>query len=116
MTNDQRHLAITEAAAFADRDAYISDVARSSVWGDADAATIPQERIEALGAIWDAAHRSIKDIAALAGTSVRQIGLRYGIPRRTIENWSVGISDPPTWTLLLLQQALGLLKHDTRRE
>ena len=65
MKNKQYLMCVTEAARYQDRDAYVSDLALSSVWGDVE--SIPAERIDAIGRIWDACHRSVKDIAAAAG-------------------------------------------------
>ena len=38
-----------ETGAYTDRDAYISDMALSSVWGDAEDANVPAERLALLG-------------------------------------------------------------------
>jgi DNA-binding transcriptional regulator YiaG len=64
--------------------------------------------------IYKAAHRTIKEIAAAAGMSLRQLGLHFAIPRRTIGDWSTGKRTPPPYVLLLMQEALGLL--DVRRK
>ena len=110
MTNQQYYTAVSEAANYTDRDAYISDMALSSMWGDTPD-EIPQERIDVLGQIWDAAHRTIRDIAAVRGTSVRQLAMRYAIPQRTAENWAAGTAEPPVYVLLLIQQAEGMLSR-----
>ena len=47
-----------------DRDEYISDWSLSSEWGDAEDAEVPDQRISALGALWDVAHASIREIRA----------------------------------------------------
>ena len=90
--------------AYTDRDAYVSDLALSSTWGDAEDAQIPQERIDELGELWDAAHRSVKEIAANAGMSNRQLAERFCIPYRTVEDWSAGVRTPPVWVLLMMQE------------
>lgn len=51
-----------ETGAYADRDAYVSDMALSSVWGDAEDEEIPAERLALLGGIWDGAHCTIPDV------------------------------------------------------
>jgi len=109
MTNQQFYTAVSEAAKYSDRVAYISDLALSSMWGDAPDAEIHAERIDALGQIYDATHRTIKDIAEACGTSVRQLALRYAIPRRTTENWSRWPDTAPLHALLMIQQCEGLL-------
>lgn len=114
MTDKQYSICVTEAQNYTDRDAYISDMALSSMWGDSPDAQIPQDRLEQLGSIYDAVHRSVKDIAAAAGLSVRAMAIRFCIPQRTVENWyCVGKSarDCPLYTRLMMQECLGLLKR-----
>ena len=114
MTNEQYFNAVCSVENYTDRDAYVSALAAAEMWGDAENAPIPADRIADLGAIWDAAHRTVKDVAKAAGMSVRQLGLHFAIPRRTIENWSGGVAEAPIYTLLVMQEALGLL--DVKRK
>lgn len=109
MTIDQYRTAVSETANYNDRDAYISDLALSSIWGDDDEADIPATRLEDLGQIWDATNRSIKEIAAAAGLSCRKLAERFCVPYRTMEDWSAGKSACPLCTRLLMQERLGLL-------
>ena len=110
MTNLQYSVCVEETAAYRDKDAYVSDLALSPIWGISED-EIPQERIEFLASLWDACHRSIKDIALLAGLSVRQLAMHFAVPRRTAENWSAGVNDPPRHILLMMQEALGVFKR-----
>ena len=50
-----------------DRDEYISDWALSPEWGDAEYVEIPSQRISDLGALWDVAHASVREIRAYTG-------------------------------------------------
>ena len=100
--------AVTEAANYADRDAYISDLALSSVWGDPEDADIPAARLEWLGQIWDATRRDTAAILAASGMNMMQLSQRLLIPYRTVQDWAAGKRTPPAWTLLLIQEALGL--------
>ena len=111
MTIKQYHTCLQELANYADQSAYVSDLALSSMWID-PAEAVPQSRIDALTAIWSAAHRGIADIAAAAGLSQRKLAERCGIPYRTIEAWSAGDRQPPLYVLLLIQEALHLLQLD----
>lgn len=99
------------AAALAanDRDAYVSDWTLSSIWGDNPTDDIPQERIDYLAQIWDAAHMSVKDICKAAKLTQLQLGERYGISRRTIGNWCTGENTCPHYTRLLILLDLGLV-------
>lgn len=109
MTDKQFMACVSEAANYTDRDAYISDLCLSSMWGDAEDAPIPAERIESLGNIWYACHRSVKAIAADAGLSCRKLAERFCIPYRTIEDWSAGRRECPIYTRLMVQECLGFL-------
>lgn len=109
MTYKQYSTCAAEAQNYTDREAYISDLALSSMWGDGPEDEIPQDRLAQLGRIYDAVHRSVKDIAAAAGISAREMAARFCIPQRTMENWCMGVNKCPLYTRLLLQQAMGLL-------
>lgn len=101
---------LSSIGAYTDRGAYISDLALSSIWGDPEDAPIPDGRIELLGQIWDAAHRSVPEIAAAAGLSCRKLAARFGIPIRTVEDWSAGRRESPLYLRLMMQECLGLLR------
>lgn len=109
MTINQYRGCIAEVFAYADRDPYISDLALSEIWGDAPEDPIPDARLAALGLIWDAAHRTVPEIAKAAGLSNRKLAARFGIPYRTVEDWAAERREPPFYVRLMLQQCLGLL-------
>lgn len=111
MTDKHFIFCVNEAKNYADRDAYISDLALSTVWGDAPDMGIPSDRIEQLGSIYDAVHRSVKDIAAAAGMSCRKLAERYAIPYRTMEDWCAGKNKCPHYLRMMMQECLGLLKR-----
>lgn len=46
---------------------------------------------------------TIKEIAAAAGKSVRQLGIELGIPRRTIEAWSSGDRQPLDYVINMIE-------------
>lgn len=88
-----------------DRDEYISD------WGDAEDAEVPDQRISALGALWDVAHASIREIRAYTGLTRTNFALRYLIPYRSVENWERGDSQCPDYVRLLLAQVTGFYRR-----
>lgn len=94
-----------------DRDEYISDLALSSELGDAADAEVPDQRISALGALWDVAHASVREIRAYTGLTRTNFALRYLIPYRTVENWERGDSQCPDYVRLLLAQATGYYRR-----
>ena len=108
MTIEQRRTCVSESLNYTDRDAYISDMALSSIWGDADDAEIPADRIEKLGRIWDRTHRDFRDVVSASGLSCRKVAERFSIPYRTAEDWHCGKANPPAYTLLMMQEILGI--------
>lgn len=112
MTDKQFLLCVTETDHYTDRGEYISDLSLSSIWGDSETDSAPpQERIDAIGQIWDACHRSVKDIAAAAGMSQRKLAERFCIPYRTMENWCNDKRSCRLYDRLMMQECLGLLKR-----
>lgn len=109
MTDKQFRDIFTDALKQNDRDAFVSNWALSTTWGDAPEDDIPADQLEKLGEIWDAAHRSARDIAAAAGLSQRKLAERFCIKYRTMENWCGGVSDCPVHTRLMMQECLGLI-------
>ena len=85
-----------------DLDAYIAEVGGSVPLDGVD------EVIRLLTALWEMAHDglTIKSISATCDISVRQIAMRYGMPTRTVENWSSGTTEPPVWQLPLIAYAV----------
>lgn len=109
MTINQYRDCIAEVFAYAERDFFVSDLALSEIWGDAPEDPIPDSRLAALGQIWDAAHRTVPEIAKAAGLSNRKLAERFCIPYRTVEDWAAERRDSPLYVRLMLQQCLGLL-------
>lgn len=112
MTDFQFNVLWAEALTSTDRDAFISDAALSSIWGDAPDAAIPDDRLQQLGQLWDAAHLTVKAIRAATGLSQAAFAQRFFIPRRTVENWESGTNTCPVYVRLLLAQAVGLYERD----
>lgn len=109
MTDKQFTSCIRECAAYTDRESYISDMATSSIWEDSAESEIPQDRIDAIGAIWDAVNRSVREIVVHSGLSQAAFAERYCIPKRTLENWCSGSRECPVYLRLLLQRAENLI-------
>ncbi len=108
MTDKLFYMIFTDALNIADRDAFISDWALSSVWGDAEDAEIPASRLLELGMIWDVAHASFADIVKASGLKLVDFAARYAIPYRTAQNWLAGVNRCPDYTRLLLARAVGM--------
>lgn len=111
MTDKQFYACVSELDSYQDRDAYISDMVLSAMWEDDPNDEIPTERLDAVSQIWDAAHSSVKQIAADAGLSQRKLAERFCIPYRTVENWCGGQNACPLYVRLMMQEILGILKR-----
>lgn len=110
MTDTQFNFCVRVTANYVDLDAYVSDLALSSVWGDAETAEIPAGRLDQLRSIYTAVNRTPKEIVAASGLSQAAFAERYCIPKRTVEDWCRGLMKCPLYTRLLLQRAEGLLQ------
>lgn len=111
------YFCLREALEYEDPDAYVSDVALSSAWEDGDydgekEIEIDFERVNWLHTVWEAAHRSIKDILKTAHMTQKAFCECFGIPRRTVENWCSGTNECPFYTNILIQEHLGLISRD----
>lgn len=111
MTDVQFISAWRESMTFTDRDAFVSELALSSAFHAPEDGSIDQDLVDHLGSIWDAAHRSIRQIAADADLSQRKLAERFGIPYRTMENWCAGTNKCPDYARLMMQECVGLLNR-----
>lgn len=111
MTYKQFNICASEVPEYTDRDAYISDIAMSSMWGDDESSEIPPERISVLGEIYDACHRSVRDIVAVSGLTQRAFAERFCIPLRTVEDWCTGKRECNIYTRLMMQECLCILRR-----
>lgn len=102
---------LSEAVNYSDPDAFVSDLALSSVWEDGETAEIPEQRVEWLRQIWAAAHRSVKDICKDVGMTQNAVAEHFGIPWRTFSNWCTGARECPMYTKLMIQELLGLYRR-----
>lgn len=108
MTDTQFAACVREVPDYADIDAYVSNLALSSMWGDNDT---PEATARfGLRSIYTAVNRTPKEIVAASGLSQAAFAERYCIPKRTVEDWCRGVAKCPLYTRLLLQRAEGLLQ------
>ena len=95
-----------ETGAYADRDAYVSDLALSSIWGDAEDAEVPAERLALLGAIWDGAHCTIPELIKLHGLTQMDFAQYFNIPLRTVQHWYLGDRACPPYVVAMAAELL----------
>lgn len=89
--------AVAEPANYSGRNAYISDLAMSSVWGDSAPGSLPA-RLADLAQIGDACNRSVRDILTVSGLTQARFCARFCVPRRTVEDWCSGRRGCPFMT------------------
>lgn len=110
MTDKQFGQMFADANNINNRDAFVSDWALSSMWGDAPGDDIPADRIDAIGHIWDLAHMSVSDIVAASGSSITDFAAAYAIPYSTLQHWRAGTNACPPYIRLLLMRSIGIYK------
>lgn len=114
MTSKQFYFAFSEAVNYDDADAFISDLALSSMFMDnEDENAVPEtELLEELSKIWEVSHMSIRDIRNISGLTQQSFCEKFLIPKRTLENWeSTGKEkrNCPSYVKLLLSHACGII-------
>lgn len=114
MTNKQYYYCASHCAEYTDPDAYVSDLALSSIWGDAPDADIPADRLETLRGIYAAVNRTVRQIVAASGLTQAAFAERLCIPLRTVEDWCRGLRECPAYVRLLVQESLDLYTPPTR--
>lgn len=111
MTDNQFISAWREAMTYTDRDAFVSDMALSSAFPAPEDGSIDQDLVDHLGSIWDAAHRSVRDIASDADLSQRKLAERFGIPHRTVEDWCAERRNCQGYIRMMMQECIGLVRR-----
>lgn len=102
-----RNTLYTEARNYTDRDAYISDLALSSIWGDAEDAEIPADRLALLGRIYDATHTTIRELIAAHHMTQTDFARFFCIPLRTVQGWCTGERNCPAYVVTMAAEILG---------
>lgn len=110
MTLKQYQFCIRELSEYADVDAYVSDLALSDIWGDALEDEIPEERINQLRAIYQAAAMTVPEIAKAAGLNITQMSARFSVPYRTMQDWFSGARECSLAIRLMMQECLWIYK------
>jgi hypothetical protein len=97
-----------ETGAYTDRDAYISDLALSSIWGDAEDAEIPAERLALLCAVWDGAHCTAPELLKKYGLSQTGFAQYFNVPLRTVQGWCLGERACPPYVIAMAAEILAM--------
>lgn len=102
---------IMDALSNHDRDAFVSDWALSSIWGDEPTAPIPVDRVQRLAQLWEDVRKSVAQLRAMTGLTQAKFAAWYNIPHRTVQNWESGASNAPEYVRLMLVR---LVRQDFR--
>lgn len=69
------------------------------------------EIVDVLGNIHDAAHVSFRDLLEFSRLSQANFGMKFCIPRRTLQGWILGERSCPPYLRLYFTRSLGYLKY-----
>ena len=103
------HFCLRTALSYDEPEPFIYDIAKERSLFSEEAGTVPEEWDKWLTQVWMAAHRSFRDIYKMSGLTQRGISEYFGIPLRTVENWSAFVNASPFYTLIMMQELLGLV-------
>ncbi len=98
---------LCEAQEHNNEKSYIEHISELGLWND-NKGEMPSDRLEALLKLYRASHMSFKDIVKKSGLPPRRIAERFGIPYRTVQNWTYDMASCPIYILVMIQECLGL--------
>ena len=110
MNLKQYQVCIRELPNYTDPDAYASELALSSIFGDGPEDGIPENRIRQLHAIYKAASMTVPEIAKTAGLNITQMSARFVVPYRTMQDWFSGARSCSLASRLMMLECLGLYR------
>lgn len=61
--------------------------------------------------VWDAAHMDVKSICRAANLTQAALAARFGIPKRTVEDWCAGKRQCAPYIRLMMCECLGLIQR-----
>lgn len=96
----------SEIPAYNDRDAFVSDIALSAIWGDAQDAAVPTDRILWLASLWDVQHGGVPELLKAKHLTQAQLADRFGIPTNTAWQWANGKRSCPPHVLAMMTELL----------
>lgn len=93
---------------YADPASYASDLAQSSIWGDAPepAGEAPSARVQLLRDMWAWQHMSAADLLQASGCTIPQLSQALGIPPRTVADWVSGAHKCPQYIIAMAAELL----------
>lgn len=95
-----------EIGNYSDRDSYIADCALSSIWDDSENFESLPTRAALLGAFYDAAHCTLRELLAQHHLSQSEFARSFCIPLRTVQNWCRDARPCPAYVLAMAAELL----------
>lgn len=92
-----------------DVDEYLDCIMRNPIWKEKR--VNKEKRKQWLIDIWNAAHRDINDIMRITGMNQIKMYTYFCIPRRTLQDWCRGLTAPPPYLLMMMQEIFGFVKR-----
>ena len=111
MTDKQLNLALAEATHYTDPDAFVSDMLLSAAFiepGDFEAQP-DLTQVDDLRRVWTVTAAPFRDFLSLMGIGQTALSRLHHIPLRTVQNWSAGTSECPTYPRIMMARLAGLL-------
>lgn len=109
MTSKQIYQYFGETTNYDDPGVFASDVALSLLDPDDPNQEVDTGLYEQLRTLWRVANAPFRELLADMGLNQTQCGIRFCIPRRTIQEWAEGRRTPAPYLRLMMAEAVGLL-------
>lgn len=111
MTDKQLNLALAEATHYTDPDAFVSDMLLSAGFLDPEDAEAQPDltQVDDLRRVWIVTAAPFRDFLSLMGIGQTALSRLHHIPLRTVQNWTAGTSECPTYTRIMMARLAGLL-------
>lgn len=106
LTSTAYRTLIESAVATPDLDLYLSAWSSSAVLAGAE-----DEADAILTNIHTIVHMTVKELLKAAGLTQAAAAERFLIPKRTVENWTAGVSACPLYTKLMMAELLGIFSR-----
>lgn len=107
MTDKQIHRYFAETTAYADPDAFASDVSLSLLDPEDPDQQIDMAVFDQLRTLWHIINDPFKVFLASLGLTQTQCATRFCIPLRTVQGWALGERACPSYIRLMMAELCG---------
>lgn len=110
MTNKQIYILYGEASNYSDPDAFASDAALSILDPDDTFQEVDVSIANQMSILWKIANYSFRDFLSLIGMTQTQCSIRFCIPLRTVQGWTLGERKAPPYIRLMMAELSGAIE------